>query len=174
MRLGDPLARGLLLARSHWRFCAMGKSVFRGAPSVIVLGEPPRTAYGFNPGMLSDGPRPRSGAAKRKRSPRWRRFLLDQMQLGCGAKKGCRTGTVEKTIGEQYESSSGRRQRLSRCFEQGSFAGKAGQMVPLTELAGLFCNSRLAPRRIPANSDRFPTQRLLHPERRRWSRRQKT
>jgi len=57
MRLGDPLARGLLPARSHWRFCAMGKAVCRGAPSVVVLCEPPRTAYGFNPGMLSDRPR---------------------------------------------------------------------------------------------------------------------
>src|SRR5215471_11119313 len=139
MRLGDPLARGLLPARSHWRFCAMGKSVCRGAPSVIVLCEPPRTAYGFNPGLLSDRPRGPDLAPQRGNA-----------HQGCGAFCWIKWSYVEpqRKVAELERS----RERLASntsplvegdkgfrdVFEEGSFAGKAGQMVPLIELARLF------------------------------------
>jgi hypothetical protein len=62
---------GLLPARRRWRFCAMDESVCRGAPSAIVLCEPPRNAHGFNPDMLSGRPRgpdlaPQRGSATKR------------------------------------------------------------------------------------------------------------
>jgi hypothetical protein len=139
MRLGDPLARGLLPARIHWRFCAMGKSVCRGARSVIVLCEPPRTAYGFTPACcLID-----------REAPMWRRnaeTLTKMAALSAGS------NGVTLSHKERLPNWNGREKRLASntsplvegdkgfrdFFEEGSFARKAGQMVPLIELARVF------------------------------------
>ena len=97
-------------ARWASRFC-------RGARSVIGLCEPPRTAYGFNPGMLSDRPR----------GPIWRRNAetLTKMAPLCAGSNGVTLSRKERLPNSNGRENdwratrvlpSGRRQRLSRCF----------------------------------------------------------
>src|SRR5215472_12183653 len=92
------------------------------------------------------------------------------MRLGDPLARAC---YLREAIG-QRESSSGRRQMLSRWFRAEEFCGKGRANGAFNRACQAFCNSELAPWRILDNSDRLLTQHLLRPERRRWSRRQKT
>ena len=117
-------------SRSHWRFCAMGKSVCRGVRSVIVLCKPPRTAYGFNPGILSNRPRGPDVAPQRGNVHQdgdafcWIEWSYVEPQRKVAKLERSRERLASNTS-PLVEGDKGFRD----LFEEGSFARKAGQMV---------------------------------------------
>jgi hypothetical protein len=104
--------------------CYLREAVYRGFPSAMVLCEPPCTAYGLNPGMLSDRPRGRDLAPQRGNAHQHGgAFCWIKWSYVATQRKVAELERSRERLASNTSPLVGGNKGFRDVFEEGSFAG---------------------------------------------------